>query len=592
MNMRIMWCFLLLIIFSGPLLISAKNDLDLQHFQKLMILEEGRLKPMDTYAENVLKTISGKRKYRGNRAIDWFAQVVFEPQKSQKDSVFLISHPDVCHAIGLAAKEKRGRYSFSQLGPHLRNLESLAYSAAKIKNEERTVIETGIIRLYNNVYLYNQLANSLLFLAPREEFSHFIPGSSSVSLLQILSNKYHLSDDERKNILDWFNRFGDSPLKIICNKTHPDKWESPWQSLMQSFRMDRPLAGELFVLSSISSAYIRGDQEAFDNGLKRFIRSSHKKWGDNRIEKKITREVLYNQLNAFYRARFFYGFALVFLMFSFLLKGNWPVRVSIGLLGGGFILQSLGIVLRMMIRSRPPVTNLYETFIFAAWMSVLIGIVLIFFKKRDVGILTGGMAGLILLMISGKYELEGDTMGMLMAVLDSNFWLATHVITITVGYAGMVISGIIGHLYVFQKFFSPQKKDILRGTFQSIYATQAFALVFTFVGTVLGGMWADQSWGRFWGWDPKENGALVIILWSAILFHSRLSGIVGELGFSLGAIGSIIAVALAWFGVNLLGVGLHSYGFTSGVALALAVFVCCEMVFICVSYLLFKFRKS
>ena len=155
-----------------------------------------------------------------------------------------------------------------------------------------------------------------------------------------------------------------------------------------------------------------------------------------------------------------------------------------------------------------------------------------------------------------------------------------HVITIILGYAGVVLSGFIGHVYLLQRLFKPNAKELLKNTFQAVYAIQAFGIIFTFLGTVLGGIWADQSWGRFWGWDPKENGALLILLWSAILFHAYLTKWLREIGFALGSIVGVICVSLAWFGVNLLGVGLHSYGFTSGVANTLFIFVVVELLFI------------
>ena len=183
-------------------------------------------------------------------------------------------------------------------------------------------------------------------------------------------------------------------------------------------------------------------------------------------------------------------------------------------------------------------------------------------------------------------------MGMLVAVLDSNFWLATHVITITIGYGGVVISGVLGHLYILQAMFKKgKKKETLKDTYQSVYATQAFGLIFTFIGTVLGGIWADQSWGRFWGWDPKENGALLIILWSAIMFHGKMGKMIKELGFSLGSIVGIITVVLAWFGVNLLGVGLHNYGFSSNVASAMMIYIFLELLFMGGSYIYLKQKK-
>ena len=182
-------------------------------------------------------------------------------------------------------------------------------------------------------------------------------------------------------------------------------------------------------------------------------------------------------------------------------------------------------------------------------------------------------------------------MGMLVAVLDSNFWLASHVITIILGYAGIVLSGFIGHIYILQQIFKPENKALLKNTFQAVYSIQAFGIIFTFLGTVLGGIWADQSWGRFWGWDPKENGALVILLWSAILFHAKLAGWIKETGMAFGSVVGVIAVSLAWFGVNLLGVGLHSYGFTSGVARSLLIFIAFELLFITAGLVFLTFRK-
>ena len=266
-------------------------------------------------------------------------------------------------------------------------------------------------------------------------------------------------------------------------------------------------------------------------------------------------------------------------------------RLSLTLILAGVVLHTAGILARMVIMSRPPVTNLYETFVFTSWVAVILGLALEFMKKKNIGVLTGCISGLMLLLISARYTVEGDTMGMLVAVLDSNFWLSIHVITITVGYAGIVISGIIGHVYTLQNIVNPQEKKLLKNTFQAVYATQAFGLIFTFAGTVLGGIWADQSWGRFWGWDPKENGALLIIIWSAILFHALLAKMVKEQGFCYGSVIGVVAVALAWFGVNLLGVGLHSYGFTSGIATALLFFCLFEILFILIT-LIFLLRKQ
>ena len=117
------------------------------------------------------------------------------------------------------------------------------------------------------------------------------------------------------------------------------------------------------------------------------------------------------------------------------------------------------------------------------------------------------------------------------------------------------------------------------------------ALFFTMFGTILGGIWGDQSWGRFWGWDPKENGALLIVMWLLMMIHLRLSGWVKAPGYALGLVLANITVALAWFGVNLLNVGLHSYGFTEGAFFNLFAFIIFEIIFGLTMYGMLKLRS-
>ena len=124
--------------------------------------------------------------------------------------------------------------------------------------------------------------------------------------------------------------------------------------------------------------------------------------------------------------------------------------------------------------------------------------------------------------------------------------------------------------------------------YKNTYILTLVALFFTLFGTILGGIWADQSWGRFWGWDPKENGALLIVMWHLMVLHMRISGIVKPLGYCFMVSLVNIIVALAWFGVNLLNVGLHSYGFTDNVANNLILFIFIELIFVSACFLIIK----
>jgi ABC-type transport system involved in cytochrome c biogenesis permease subunit len=167
---------------------------------------------------------------------------------------------------------------------------------------------------------------------------------------------------------------------------------------------------------------------------------------------------------------------------------------------------------------------------------------------------------------------------MLVAVLNSNFWLATHVTTITIGYGTSLFAGVLGHVYLLQAIRTPFDKKYLKTVNANVFGATLFALFFTLFGTILGGIWADQSWGRFWGWDPKENGALLIVMWQIMMLHLRITGFVKPMGFALGMILNNIVVILAWFGVNLLNVGLHSYGFATGIAINISLFIAFELI--------------
>ena len=170
---------------------------------------------------------------------------------------------------------------------------------------------------------------------------------------------------------------------------------------------------------------------------------------------------------------------------------------------------------------------------------------------------------------------------MMRAVLDTNFWLATHVVVVTLGYASTFVAGFLAVIYLVRGFFTTTlDQDTAKSLARMVYGIVCFATLFSFVGTVLGGIWADQSWGRFWGWDPKENGALIIVLWNALILHARWGGMVRERGLVTMAIFGNIVTSWSWFGVNMLNIGLHSYGFTSGITVTLVIFAVSQLIVI------------
>ena len=224
--------------------------------------------------------------------------------------------------------------------------------------------------------------------------------------------------------------------------------------------------------------------------------------------------------------------------------------------------HTFGLCSRMYLQGRPPVTNLYSSAIFIGWFTVVAGLFLERIFRDGIGSACAAAIGFTTLIIAHHLAGSGDTLEMLQAVLDTNIWLATHVVTITIGYAAMFLAGVLAIIYVvFGVFTRLLTKETAQSLTRMTYGVICFATLFSFVGTVLGGIWADQSWGRFWGWDPKENGALLIVLWCAIILHARWGGFIRQRGLMVMALFGNVITSFSWFGVNMLGVGLHSYGF-------------------------------
>jgi ABC-type transport system involved in cytochrome c biogenesis permease subunit len=278
--------------------------------------------------------------------------------------------------------------------------------------------------------------------------------------------------------------------------------------------------------------------------------------------KKGREEHFFNTFAPFARAQGLYVIALLLACFSWLKMSRGLSNTAFYLIGLALLLHTAGLISRMYLEGRPPVTNLYSSAVFVGWGSVVLGWILERIYRNGIGSCVAALIGFSTLIIASHLSKEGDTMEMMRAVLDTNFWLATHVVCITIGYAATFLAGFLALIYVVRGVFTPSlEKDTAKSLARMVYGIVCFATLFSFVGTVLGGIWADQSWGRFWGWDSKENGALMIVVWNAIILHCRWGGIVRDRGLVGLAIFGNIVTAWSWFGVNMLGIGLHSYGF-------------------------------
>jgi len=516
---------------------------DLDGFTRLPVLEGGRIKPLDSVARNSLLMLRGQQSFtqdgRSTGASEWLLDVLFRPAIADTAPVFVVNDPEVLGLIGL--KQTADRYfPFSTFVPHLEEIEKQAVSARAVDEKQRSRYQGAVVNLFERLLLYERLENTVQ-LAGGED----------------------LKGDERQARLEQLAAF--RPL--------PGQGADAYQSVGQAIRAGG--GGEsLASLMLVGSAWQGQDSVAFNSAVKDFAAVHHKaELG------KASDEQLFNRAQPFYLGMIIYLLALFALFASWLWKPRILQPSAFALLVAGALVHTAGLAVRIVLQGRPPVTNLYSSAIFVGWGAVFLGIILERIYRRGFGTAVAAASGFVSLIVAHHLLGDGDTMEMMRAVLDSNIWLATHVVTITIGYSGTFLAGAIAIGYALRRqLVAKEDREINKTLVSMAYGIICFALFFSFVGTVLGGIWADQSWGRFWGWDPKENGALLIVLWNAIILHARWGGFVRERGIMAMAIFGNVITSLSWFGVNMLGVGLHSYGFMESAFWALAGFIGSQLV--------------
>jgi ABC-type transport system involved in cytochrome c biogenesis permease subunit len=319
-------------------------------------------------------------------------------------------------------------------------------------------------------------------------------------------------------------------------------------------------------------AYTRQDAKEFNSYLE-----AYRKLVDKDLPTETSRagfEAFFNYFEPFYTCAVLYAVVFVLAFIGFVLwcanakSGGSQVRqAALALLCLTLIVHTFALFGRMYLMDRPMVfvTNLYSSAIFIGWGCALLGLGLEFVYRMGLGNVVAAVGGFASLLIAQILSASGDTMEMMQAVLDTNFWLSTHVTCVTFGYSATFVAGLLGIVMILLSTFTNlMDRPLTKVLGSMIYGILCFALFFSFVGTVLGGLWADYSWGRFWGWDPKENGALLIVIWNALILHARWCGLVQQRGMAVLAIGGNIITSWSWFGVNMLGIGLHSYASASG----------------------------
>ena len=494
--------------------------------------DEGRIKPLDTFARNHLLAFYGKRSIKelDMGATDWIINLILNPENGRDQKIFNIRNPEVASSLFLDWTNEH-KYSFNQITPGLSEQSSMLEMIDQKDASDRTVYEKQLYEISRNILRFEEISylKALKFIPP-------------------------------------------------SNNSELGEWLSPFDFILRGIPANENQEAILNSLQMYLANRLAGNDLEMSSALNRYEMALSTFQGINVKVDNLKKETWMNRINLFYISLGLYLLSFIFLSISWMIKPILLNRVAYLLLISGTVIHGYGIFLRMQIMERPPVTTLYESVIFVSLIIMALAVLLEYFRKDGLGIFVGSVSGSVLHYVGFSYAADGDTLGMLVAVLNSNFWLATHVTTITIGYGASLMAGCVGHLYLIQEIRGVNSAS-LKSIFKNLFGITLLALFFTLFGTILGGIWADQSWGRFWGWDPKENGALLIVLWQLMMIHMRLSGLAKPKEFALGMALNNIIVALAWFGVNLLQVGLHSYGFDDGVARNLFMFIGFEIIF-------------
>ncbi len=605
--------FLPFALWAASALRAPKDKPDtfaIQEFGRLPVLTTGRIQPIDSLARNSLLQLREKQtantapwesRPKMLSAAEWALEMMTNQPVADTRPVFRIDHPELKSLLSLPEENKAAQsdgkhYTWKQISPKLEDLQTESRRVTAIDASKRTRFDQAVVKLWNGVAVYMRMQNTLQPLNakdwPKElaAYQENVGPGVAAARAQQAGQTYDKAAFER--IMDDLQRFDtmtqmESAMIIppADPAANPMDWRRTGAALMEVARGGTaPYA--LTAFARMSGAFKNG-QVAFFNQAVADYRAALQPTFSEQL-KKCANEQFFNAFAPFVKAMSIYIFAALCILFYWFNPLQFEVvrRGAFWLVMLAFAIHTGGLLFRMLHEGRPPVTNLYSSAIFIGLAACLLGICVELFWKNAIGLMIASVVGFITLIIAHHLALSGDTMEMMRAVLDSNFWLATHVVAITLGYAATFAAGICAILFIFLGVFTKVLTvDVSKAFSKIVYAIICFAILFSFVGTVLGGIWADQSWGRFWGWDPKENGALIIVLWNAIVLHARWGGLVKERGLMNLVIGGNIVTAWSWFGVNMLGIGLHSYGFTDAAFLWLSGFGISQIVIICIGLL-------
>lgn len=493
----------------------------------LPVQDNGRVKPYDTFARETLEIVYGKKTFEDHPAWEVVLTWMLAPTAWTEKEVFELRNKDILKALNL--DPSRRWFKPDEIFASERFPELMQDLRVRRENKEK-------------------LTPYFQALQRAETQWGVFRGMASGELMRV-----------------W-----------------PTKQNEAWVSV--SHLEGAAQAAFLEITKTFVSAIAGGSAEEADQAVRQFEKLA-------RAENELAvppafRQNLELHYNDFHPFRWAYICYLLASLSGLLLwalnrrRGNaiaWTFTVV------GFLIHTYGFALRVYLADRPPVSNMYETVIWVGWGAILFSMILEYKHRTRLILLAGSMVGWIALIVADSAPVVLDpSLQPLEAVLRSNYWLIIHVMTISISYAAFFLAFMLGDIGLLYHLKDPSKrKEELKGLTNAIYRSIQIGVAFLAPGIILGGVWADYSWGRFWGWDPKETWALIVLLGYLAVLHGRLTSWVKDFALMACAVVTFSLVIMAWYGVNfVLGAGLHTYGFGAGGVEYVAGFVALHLLFV------------
>ena len=518
------------------------NSINKDHASKFgeLIIQssKGRVEPVSTLASEVVRKVAKKTSWEGMSSTEVFLDMQANPEKWKNVPIIKVANPELRKMLGA-----NGKYvAFNSVvltremgGYQLSSMVSASYSK---KPNERNKLDKEIINVDERVnILMSVFTGNFLTIFP-------VPGDG---------NQNWVSVNEANELSNEVATFAQQSIANYLNSVRTQDWASA-------------------------------------NQILEMLKKNQQNYGAHIIpsQTKIKLEVFYNNINIFGKLAkifMFTGLILLFIQLTTIFSPGLKLarfkKVAFLFILVLFILETAGLGIRWYISDHAPWSNGYESMIFISWATCLGG--LIFAKRSEITLsLTSVLAGLTL-MVAGMSWMSPEITN-LVPVLKS-YWLIVHVAIITASYGFLGISALLGFLNLIL-MISRNKKNILRVNctinelVNIIQISLIIGLLMLTVGSFLGGVWANESWGRYWGWDPKETWALVTVLVYTFIGHMyKIPGFRGNFAMSTAAVVGFSSVLMTYFGVNYYLSGLHSYAQGEPAPIPTGVYVAVVVIF-------------